>query len=349
MSPWRLMSCGRSFALGYQRRQLWRPRRQPLRHHTCNEGPRAHPDAGPAVVSDHGQGRRGDGAGAGGRVLDGEHAATKSTAPSRTARRRTRRAGLPGLVRARTAAPPRSTSMDSTWTGTRSRTRLFERFVKATGHKTTAEREGDGFVWQQKDGKWQSVKVDGASWGRRQGPAAHRKRPTRWCRCRGTTPRRTAAGRASGCRRRRSGRRRRGGRTGGRYPWGDEWDPREGQREPDGEDDEPGGQPTPPGRARSASTTWRATSGNGSPTGLRRTTTSSLRNGTRVALRPGRAGSCAAGPGATIRSSCERRTATTSRPTSGAAIWGFGARGGSLPEQLSSDFWILNSEDGRRE
>ena len=41
---------------------------------------------------------------------------------------------------------------------------LFARFVKATGHKTRAEREGDGLVWQQKDGTWRYVKVRGASW-----------------------------------------------------------------------------------------------------------------------------------------------------------------------------------------
>jgi len=32
---------------------------------------------------------------------------------------------------------------------------LFERFVRATEHRTTAEGEGDGRVFQQKDGKWQ--------------------------------------------------------------------------------------------------------------------------------------------------------------------------------------------------
>ena len=41
---------------------------------------------------------------------------------------------------------------------------LFERFVTATGHRTTAEREGYGWIWQQKEGKWLRLKVDGATW-----------------------------------------------------------------------------------------------------------------------------------------------------------------------------------------
>ncbi|MBI2203888.1 MAG: SUMF1/EgtB/PvdO family nonheme iron enzyme [Candidatus Rokubacteria bacterium] len=40
----------------------------------------------------------------------------------------------------------------------------FERFVQATGHRTTAEMEGHGWSWQQKDGKWQWVQVDSANW-----------------------------------------------------------------------------------------------------------------------------------------------------------------------------------------
>ena len=49
---------------------------------------------------------------------------------------------------------------------------LFERFVKATGHRTTAEREGHGWALQQKDGKWQWIKVDGAEWKRPDGPGS---------------------------------------------------------------------------------------------------------------------------------------------------------------------------------
>jgi formylglycine-generating enzyme required for sulfatase activity len=45
---------------------------------------------------------------------------------------------------------------------------LFEKFVRATGHRTTAEREGDGSVRQQKDGKMN--KVSGASWRSPNGP-----------------------------------------------------------------------------------------------------------------------------------------------------------------------------------
>jgi len=41
---------------------------------------------------------------------------------------------------------------------------LFARFVTAQGYRTTAEREGHGWAWQQKDGKWQWMKVDGAAW-----------------------------------------------------------------------------------------------------------------------------------------------------------------------------------------
>ena len=47
---------------------------------------------------------------------------------------------------------------------------LFERFVRATGHRTTAEREGWGWAWQQKDGKWQWGKVNGAEWRAPNGP-----------------------------------------------------------------------------------------------------------------------------------------------------------------------------------
>jgi formylglycine-generating enzyme required for sulfatase activity len=45
---------------------------------------------------------------------------------------------------------------------------LFERFVKATGHRTAAEREGHGWVWRQTE--W--VKVDGAAWRTPSGPGS---------------------------------------------------------------------------------------------------------------------------------------------------------------------------------
>jgi formylglycine-generating enzyme required for sulfatase activity len=47
---------------------------------------------------------------------------------------------------------------------------LFERFVRATSHRTTAESEGSGWAYQQKDGKWQWSKVDGATWQAPNGP-----------------------------------------------------------------------------------------------------------------------------------------------------------------------------------
>lgn len=46
----------------------------------------------------------------------------------------------------------------------------FERFVRATNHQTTAEREGDGWVYHQKGGKWEFEKVSGASWRTPNGP-----------------------------------------------------------------------------------------------------------------------------------------------------------------------------------
>jgi formylglycine-generating enzyme required for sulfatase activity len=49
---------------------------------------------------------------------------------------------------------------------------LFEAFVRATRHQTTAEREGNGGAWQQKDGKWQWLNVSGASWRAPYGPGA---------------------------------------------------------------------------------------------------------------------------------------------------------------------------------
>lgn len=47
---------------------------------------------------------------------------------------------------------------------------LFEKFVRATGHRTTAESEGDGWVYQAKDRKWQWTKVNGSSWRNPDGP-----------------------------------------------------------------------------------------------------------------------------------------------------------------------------------
>ena len=48
----------------------------------------------------------------------------------------------------------------------------FERFVRATGHRTTAEREGWAWARIQKDGKWQTDRVNGASWRAPSGPGS---------------------------------------------------------------------------------------------------------------------------------------------------------------------------------
>ncbi len=47
---------------------------------------------------------------------------------------------------------------------------LFERFARATSHRTTAESEGSGLAGKEKDGKWQRIKVDGATWRAPNGP-----------------------------------------------------------------------------------------------------------------------------------------------------------------------------------
>src|SRR5262249_56125311 len=56
----------------------------------------------------------------------------------------------------------------------------FERFVTATGHRTIAERQGYSMVRQRKDGTWQWVRLDGATWRTPSGPeggAAEAERP----------------------------------------------------------------------------------------------------------------------------------------------------------------------------
>jgi len=47
---------------------------------------------------------------------------------------------------------------------------LFERFVRATNHRTSAEQEGDAGVSLQKDGQWEWAKVPGATWRTPSGP-----------------------------------------------------------------------------------------------------------------------------------------------------------------------------------
>ena len=49
---------------------------------------------------------------------------------------------------------------------------LFDRFVGATGFRTTAEREGHGWAWQADGARWEWSKVDGAQWRRPNGPGS---------------------------------------------------------------------------------------------------------------------------------------------------------------------------------